>query len=105
MYIDIYGYSNFKLYIRSYAHSSYDYVMVSQLDKTINYATDYANTELVKDHTRGSSNSGTAIDSYKLIEFNNIDAGEHRISIIYRKDSSGSYNDDCGYVIIPKEQE
>jgi hypothetical protein len=79
--------------------SSTDYL------KTINYATDYTNTELVKGHTRGSSNSGTAIDSYKLIEFNNIDAGEHRISIIYRKDNSSSSGYDCGYVIIPKEQE
>jgi hypothetical protein len=32
MYITISGYSDFTLYIRSYAESSYDYVMVSHLD-------------------------------------------------------------------------
>lgn len=32
MYIDIAGYESFQLYIRSYAESGYDYVMVSNLD-------------------------------------------------------------------------
>jgi hypothetical protein len=79
MYITINGYKNFKLYIRSYAESSYDYVMVSQLDKTLTYSSSYSDTSLVKSHTRGSQNSGTSIGNYKLVEFTNIDKGEHTI--------------------------
>ena len=104
MYIDIDGYTNFKLYIRSYAESNYDYVMVSQLDQDINSGTSYSNTTLVKAHTRGKQTSGTAISNYTLVEFTGIDEGEHRITIIYRKDSSSSSGDDRGYVLIPKEQ-
>ena len=104
MYIDIEGYTNFKLYIRSYAESSYDYVMVSQLDQTITYSTSYSNTTLIKANTRGNQKSGTTINDYTLVEFTNIDGGSHRISIIYRKDSSTHSNNDRGYVLIPLVQ-
>ena len=104
MYINIDGYTNFKLYIRSYAESSYDYVMVSQLDKTLTYNSSYSDTTLVKAHTRGNQQSGTALSNYTLVEFTNIDGGAHTIQIIYRKDSSVNNGDDCGYVLIPKNQ-
>ena len=104
MYIDIDGYTNFKLYIRSYAESNYDYVMVSQLDQIITYSTSYSNTTLIKANTRGNQKSGTTINDYTLVEFANIDGGSHRISIIYRKDSSTHSNDDRGYVLIPLGQ-
>jgi hypothetical protein len=104
MYIDIVGYETFKFYIRSYAESNYDYVMVSQLDKTITGSTSYSDTSLVKAHTRGKQNSSTAISGYTLVEFMGIDSGEHRITVVYRKDSSSASGDDRGYVLIPKEQ-
>ena len=104
MYIDIDGCTNFKLYIRSYAESSWDYVMVSQLDKTLTYSSSYSDTTLVKAHTRGNQKSGTTINDYTLVEFTNIPSGSHRIQIIYRKDSSGNSGDDRGYVLIPKNQ-
>lgn len=104
MYIDIVGFENFEFYIRSYAESSYDYVVVSQLDQTLNSGTSYSNTTLVKAHTRDKQNGGTAIGNYQLVEFTNIDGGEHRISVMYRKDSSASSNNDQGYVLIPKNQ-
>lgn len=104
MYIDIMGYTTFKFYIRSYAEGSYDYVMVSQLDQTINGSTTYSNTTLVKAHTRNKQTSGTAISNYTLVEFTGIDEGKHRITVVYRKDSGGNTADDRGYVLIPKEQ-
>ena len=104
MYIDITGYETFKLYIRSYAEGNYDYVMVSQLDKTINGNTSYSNATLVKAHTRGSQSNGTAITNYKLVEFTGIDGGDHRITIVYRKDFSGHSGLDRGYVLIHKNQ-
>ena len=44
-------------------------------------------------------------DNYKLVKFNNIDGGEHRITIVYRKDSSVDSGDDRGYVLIPIDQD
>jgi hypothetical protein len=100
MYIDIDGYTDFNLYIRSYAESVYDYVMVSQLDQTINNDTSYSNTTLVKAHTRGNQKSGTSIGDYTLVSFTGIDGGQHRITIVYRKDGSSYSGDDRGYVLI-----
>lgn len=102
MYITIKDCSSFKMYIRSYAESSYDYVMVSQLDQTINGNTSYSNTTLVKAHTRGNQQSGTALSSYMLVEFTGITSGEHTITVVYRKDGSSHSGDDRGYVLIPK---
>lgn len=104
MYIDITNYETFKFYIRSYAESNYDYVMVSQLDQDIIGSTSYSDTTLVKAHTRGSQSSGTAINNYKLVEFTGIDGGYHRITIVYRKDGSGNSGTDKGYILIPKNQ-
>ena len=104
MYIDINGLSTFKLYIRSYAESNYDYVMVSQLDKSINNSSSYSDTTLVKAYTRGNQQSGTTISNYTLVEFTGIDKGSHRITVLYRKDSSQNKYDDRGYVLIPKDQ-
>jgi hypothetical protein len=102
MYIDIAGYETFKLYVRSYAESNYDYVMVSQLDETITNNTSY-NANQVKTHTRGAQSSGTDISYYKLVEFTGIDKGKHRITIVYRKDISSHSGEDRGYILIPKQ--
>ena len=102
MYIDIIGYTNFDLYIRSYAESNYDYVMVSQLDKTITGSTSYSSSD-VKAHTRGSQKSGTTINDYTLVSFTNIDGNSHKITIVYRKDSSVNSGTDRGYVLIPRQ--
>lgn len=101
MYVDIVGYTIFQMYIRSYAESNYDYVMVSQLDQTINNSSSYTDTTLVKAHTRGTQKSGTTISDYTLVEFTGLDGGEHRITVVYRKDSSGNSGTDKGYILIP----
>lgn len=102
MYITIKDCSSFKMYIRSYAESNYDYVMVSQLDQTINGKTSYNNTSLVKAHTRGNHQPGTALSNYTLVEFTGITSGMHTIMVVYRKDGSGNIGEDRGYVLIPK---
>lgn len=104
MYITIKDCSSFQIYIRSYAESSWDYVMISQLDQTIDGNTTYSNTTLVKAHTRGNQQSGTALSNYTLVEYTGITSGEHTITVVYRKDSSSHSGDDRGYVLIPKSQ-
>lgn len=103
MYVDIEGYTDFTLYIRSYAESTYDYVMVSQPDQEITGSTSYSNSSLVKAHTYGTQNSGTTIGSYKEVSYTGLDGGPHRITIVYRKDGSGNSGTDRGYVLIPKQ--
>lgn len=104
MYVDIDGYSDFDLYIRSYAESVFDYVMVSQLDQTIDNNTSYSNSTLVKAHTRGNQKPGNTIYDYTKVSFTGIDAGQHRITIVYRKDSSSHSGDDRGYVLLLKNK-
>ena len=104
MYITITDCSSFKMYIRSYAESSWDYVMISQLDQTINGNTSYSNTTLVKAHTCDNQQSGTALSNYTLVEFTGIPSGMHTITVVYRKDGSTHRGDDRGYVLIEKMQ-
>jgi hypothetical protein len=101
MFITISGYDTFKFYIRSNAESSCDYVMVGNLDQTLANNT---STSSVKAHTSGYQQSGTKIGAYKLVEFTNIDEGEHTIQIIYRKDGSVNSGTDSGYILIPYVQ-
>ena len=93
MYIDITGYTEFSIYIRSDAESTYDYVTVSELDSTTQ-----------KMSTSGNQNSGTAISNYTKVTYTGIDGGSHRITVTYRKDGSVNKGADRGYLIIPKNQ-
>ena len=102
-YIDFDGYETFKVYIRSYAESAYDYVVISNLDADLP-SNPSSSSSGVKAHTSGNQKGGTSISDYTLVEYTGIDGGEHRITIVYRKDSSGDNNDDRGYFLIPKNQ-
>lgn len=104
MYIDIEGYEYFHFYIRSYAESSYDYVMASKLDADFDIDTESYDSSVVMSHTSGKQNSNTSLNGYTHVVYDNIDKGKHRITIGYRKDSSVNNGDDRGYVLIPKKQ-
>jgi hypothetical protein len=99
MYIDINGYDEFTIYVRSSAESTWDYVEVSSLDVDIT-----GSTSGIKMTTSGNQQSGTSLSSYTAVTFTNIGGGQHRIMVTYKKDSSQSHNDDKGYVLIPKNQ-
>lgn len=103
MTITIKGLTEFTCYIRSYAESNYDYVMIGQLDQAITGSSSYSNTTLVKAHTRGKQQSGTALSNYTAVTYSGIDGGEHTITVVYRKDSSVNSGDDRGYLLIPDE--
>lgn len=102
MTITLNNLDEFTLYIRSYAETYYDYVMVSQLDVEITGSTSYLYSAAVKAHTRTTQNSGTDFYSYTPVTYENIGGGEHVITIVYRKDESGNSYDDRGYVLIDK---
>ena len=92
MFITINGYTSFTFKVRNNSESDWDYVVVNNLDNTTSEGGYYSN--------QGKSSSTT----WYNVTFDNIDGGEHIITVIYRKDPSGSYNDDRGYVAIPKNQ-
>jgi hypothetical protein len=101
MTINISGLKQFTLYIRSSSQAVYDYVMVSQLDTEIEGGTSYGHYS-VKAHTYGISSSNTSIENYKEVVFDHLDGKDHFITVVYRKDSSGSSGADRGYVLIKK---
>ena len=94
--IEIENYSNFTIYIRSNAETQWDYLEVYELDKEYTgnvYAT-----------TKSKQNQGTDIGAYQKVTFTNIPTGRHTIYVRYKKDGSGNYGTDRGYVLIPKHQ-
>lgn len=101
MYIDVKGYSTFTIYIRSNAETTYDYVMVSQLDTSISGSTSTGVN--VKAHTSGNQQPGTAIGNYSKVVYDIPNDGyQHRIQIVYRKDGSQNSGSDRGYLLIQK---
>ena len=106
MFITINGYTSFTFKVRNYSESSYDFVVVNNIDDTTipkwrpNVGSGTASGGYVYYSNKGKSSSITWYD----VTFSNLDGGEHIITITYGKDSSGNSNDDRGYVAIPKRQ-
>ena len=102
MYIDISDYDSFRFYVRSDAESTYDFVVVSNLDATLTSST--TSGSAVKMTTSGKQSSGTSINGYTLVEFTGIGGGDHRITVMYTKDSTVNKGADKGYLLIPNNQ-
>ena len=106
MFITINGYTSFTFKVRNFSESSYDYVVVNNLDDTTipkwrpSVGTGTASSGKVYYSNKSKSSSTTWYD----VTFDNIDGGEHIITVTYGKDSSGNSNDDRGYVAVPKVQ-
>ena len=106
MFITINGYTSFTFKVRNYSESDWDYVVVNNLDDrsiptwqpTVGSGT--ASSGKVYYSNEGKSSSETWYD----VTFDNLDGGEHYITITYGKDSIVNEYDDRGYVAIPKTQ-
>lgn len=86
--ITVLGYTSVKLYIRSYAESSYDYTEAFAVDTTASRGKGLFTT-------KGNQSATDYTEcSYEL------DDGIHTIEIMYSKDSGGNNNDDRGYFYI-----
>ena len=86
--IKTFGLTNLKLYIRSYAESSYDYTEAFAVD-----------TEAVREKglytTKGKQSATNYIECiYEL------DGREHTIQLMYSKDRGGNTHDDRGYFYV-----
>ena len=102
MSVTIVGYTEFDIYIRSNAESSYDYVIIkTTIASSISTSGAIANTS-------GNQQSGTNISDYTKVTLttgNGLtdDTTAHTFYIQYGKDSSVQSGTDSGYVLIPKE--
>lgn len=97
----LYNYDTFEFYIRSYGESNWDYVIVSRIDDdSLTYSSSYTSSNVYA-HTRGKATNVKTLDGYTKVTFTNCQ-GDRFFDILYRKDSSGSQNDDRGYVLLPQ---
>ena len=104
MYINLTGYTEFTIYINSYAESSYDYTIAFNQNVDVTSLPSYTASG-VKSHTRGYqyNPSSYKIDSgtgWKKVTYT-LDGGTNTIMICYRKDGSAKSGWDRGYVAIP----
>lgn len=91
---------DFKLYINSYAESSYDYTIAWELDTEPASSPSYTSTG-VKATTRANQQDPSGgISAFTEVDYSN-DGGTHTIYITYRKDSTQDANNDKGYIAIP----
>ena len=106
MFITINGYASFTFKVRNYSESFYDYVVVNNLDDTTvpswqpSVGSGTASSGKVYYTNKTNSSNTTWFD----VTFNDLDSGEHIITVTYGKDGSANDGDDRGYVAIPKKQ-
>lgn len=108
MFITINGYASFTFKVRNYSdsESNYDYVVVNNLDDTTvpswqpSVGSGTASSGKVYYTNKSKSSNTTWYD----VTFNDLDGGEHIITVTYGKDGSVNRGDDRGYVAIPKTQ-
>lgn len=101
MRVYLYNYDTFEFYIRSYGENNWDYVIVSRIDDdSLTYSSSYTSSNVYA-HTRGKATNVKTLDGYTKVTFTNCQ-GDRFFDILYRKDSSGSQNDDRGYVLLPQ---
>lgn len=95
------GMPDFKLWINSYAESSFDYTVAWNLDVDYPTSNPSSSTSGVKANTSGKQHNPTNITAFTEVDYAN-DGGEHFVVVTYRKDSriNANSNDDRGYVAV-----
>lgn len=106
MFITINGYASFTFKVRNYSESDYDYVVVNNLDDTTvpswqpSVGSGTASSGKVYYSNQSKSSSITWYD----VTFNDLDGGEHIITVTYGKDGIFNRGEDRGYVAILKNK-
>ena len=106
MFITINGYTSFTFKVRNYSEPCCDYVVVNNLDDTTiptlypSVGSGPASSGYVYYKNNDKSSTSTWYD----VTFDNLDSGEHIITVTYLKDSLVANYDDRGYVAIPIHQ-
>ena len=106
MFITFKGYTSFTFKVRNFSESSYDYVVVNNLDdRSIPRWKPVVTSGIASDGKVYYSNQNRSSNTtWFNVTFDKLDGGEHIITVTYGKDGSGYSKDDRGYVAIPKTQ-
>ena len=106
MFITFKGYTSFTFKVRNHSESSYDYVVVNNLDdRSIPRWKPVVTSGIASDGKVYYSNQNRSSNTtWFNVTFDKLDGGEHIITVTYGKDGSGYSKDDRGYVAIPKTQ-
>ena len=91
--------TNLTVYIRSYAETYYDYIMISN-PNVPSYPTTYL-SNYVKAYTMGNQNSSSALASYKKVEYYGLKQNDC-IYVVYKKDGNTDSGTGTGYLLIPE---
>ena len=109
MYIDVVGYTSFRILIASSSEWNYDYVVAMEpdvdpdevpIDSEWDGRSEGVKASTAADHY--GADPSTAGD-YMAVDYE-LDGGRHRICVVYRKDGSYSEGEDRGYLLIPMVQ-
>lgn len=93
-------YSNFTMYINSYAESSCDYTTCTDLDPASHTTIKSGASTQSKQYTPEVFNT----TNYTTVTYSDIPSGEHFIYITFRTDGSSHQNYDAGFVLIDPDQ-
>ena len=105
MFIKIDGYKRFTFKVRNHSDKGYDFVVVNNLDDTTipKWRPSVGSGTASSGKVYYSNAYKTSIFDWYNVTFDNLDGGEHIITVTYGKDSSTSSNSDRGYVAIPTQ--
>ena len=104
MKLECTGYLDLTIYIRSYVMASptFEYTIASNANVST-YPTSYDSSD-TKAHTKGNSNSNTALSSYTAVNYTGLSGHNDTIYIVYLNEASpcgmGYFG---GFVLIPKQ--
>lgn len=109
MYINVVGYTSFRILIASNSEGGYDYVVAMEPDIDPEYVPHDNEWDEPSEGVKASTSMGynsadpSVIGDYKVVDYE-LDGGSHRICVLYRKDGGYSEGDDRGYLLIPYVQ-
>lgn len=106
MFIKIKGYTSFTFKVRNYSEADEDFVVVNNLDDTSILLPwplypDVGSGTAERGYVYYSNKNKSSKTTWYDVTFDNLDGGEHIITVTYGKDETGSEYDDRGYVAIP----
>ena len=105
MFITINGYTRFTFKVTNHSEACCDYVVVNNIDdRSIPTWYPSVGSGTASDGYVYYSNQSNSSGIWRDVTFDNLDGGEHIITVTYGKNYGKNPGNDRGYVAIPKTQ-
>lgn len=103
MFIKINGYTRFTFKVTNHSEACCDYVVVNNIDDTtIPSWNPSVGSGIASSGKVYYSNQSNSSGIWRDVTFDNLDGGEHTITVTYGKNYGKNIGNDRGYVAIPK---